>query len=215
MTSTKPRSAAERAHAAIRDGIVDGTYPPGALLSENELAATIGVSRTPVRSALARLQEDGWVTIYPQRGALVNALTLGQIKDLADARLTLETSGVHRTDAAQRQAIAARLDRLVEQQHRALHRRRVRDFIELTVRFHGSFVEAGHNSYLIGLSHRLSDRQRQLLYAQQEQLLARADHIIEEHRQLVAALRAGDVGAFATTLQAHLTGTHGPVVGPA
>jgi DNA-binding GntR family transcriptional regulator len=214
MSTTRPRSAADQAHESIRAAIVDGTYPPGTLLSENELAATLGVSRTPVRSALARLREDGWVTIYPQRGALVNSLTLREIKDLADARLTLETSGVSRTDATQRHTIAAQLERLVEQQRRALQRRRVRDFIELTVKFHGSFVEAGNNTYLIGLNRRLSDRQRQLLHAQHDQLLARAEELIDEHQQLVTALRDGDVGAFADTLRRHMTETHGPVLGP-
>ncbi|BCJ38571.1 GntR family transcriptional regulator [Actinocatenispora thailandica] len=215
MSATRPRSAAEQAHESIRAGIVDGTYPPGMLLSENDLAAALGVSRTPVRSALARLREDGWVTIYPQRGALVNSLTPRELKDLADARLTLETSGVSRTDASQRQTIADQLERLVDQQRRALQRRRVGDFIELTVKFHSSFVEAGDNTYLIGLNRRLSDRQRQLLHAQQEHLLARAEHLIDEHQQLVGALRHGDVAAFADTLRRHLTETHGPVLGPA
>jgi DNA-binding GntR family transcriptional regulator len=128
--------AAERAHAAIRSGIIDGRYEAGTLLSENELAARIGVSRTPVRAALARLREEGWISVFPQRGALVRELTSREVRDLTEARLTLETAGVARADKRQRAELAEQLAELLERQRGALARGRVADFIELTTSFH-------------------------------------------------------------------------------
>src|SRR5919107_2703631 len=86
-------TAAQRAHRILRDGIVDGTHPGGSMLSENTLAAGLRMSRTPVRAALLRLEEEGWVTIYPKRGALVRAFTAQDGQELAGARHLLETGG--------------------------------------------------------------------------------------------------------------------------
>ena len=57
------------------------------------------MSRTPVRAALARLQEEKWVTIYPKRGALVNGLSDRDISEIADARYMLEASAAQRATA--------------------------------------------------------------------------------------------------------------------
>ena len=207
--------AAERAHAAIRSGIIDGTYEPGTLLSENELAAAICVSRTPVRAALARLREEGWITIFPQRGALVRALTPREVRDLTDARLTLETAGVARASKKQRERLAEDLAALVERQRRALAHGRVADFIELTTSFHRSFVEVGENQFLIEVARRLGDRQRQLLFSERDRLLSRAEAIVAEHQELLERLADDDSSGFAEALRDHLAQTHGLDLGTA
>src|SRR6185437_11934747 len=63
--------AAERVYAYVKAAILDRTYPGGELLTEGELATAVGVSRTPVREALLRLEESGLVKLYPKKGALV------------------------------------------------------------------------------------------------------------------------------------------------
>jgi DNA-binding GntR family transcriptional regulator len=209
LSGHEAASAAERAHATIRRGIIDGTYSAGSLLSENELAAAVGVSRTPVRAALARLREEGWIVVFPQRGALVKALSSQEIRDIADARLTLESAGITRAGSTRRAALAGELAELVDRQRQALSRRRVADFIELTIAFHGSFVEAGGNTYLIDVFRRLGDRQRQLLFSEKDQLLARADSIIAEHQLLLDRLAADDPPGFAAVLRDHMLQAHG------
>jgi DNA-binding FadR family transcriptional regulator len=62
------------AYDAIRLKILSGKYPPGAALSEAEIAQTLGISRTPVREALMGLQQEGFVTVLPSRGAMVRIL---------------------------------------------------------------------------------------------------------------------------------------------
>jgi DNA-binding GntR family transcriptional regulator len=207
--------AAERAHAEIRRGIIDGTYEPGTLLSENDLAASVGVSRTPVRAALARLREEGWITVFPQRGALVRALTPREVRDLADARLTLEIAGVTRAGQQQRAELAGELSAQVEQQRRALAHGRVAEFIELTTSFHRSFVEVGENQFLVEVARRLGDRQRQLLSSERDRLLARAEAIVAEHQDLLARLADDDPSGFAGALRTHLARTHGVDLGSA
>ncbi|MGW9629576.1 GntR family transcriptional regulator [Agromyces sp. NPDC055520] len=207
-------SAAERARAAIRAAILDGTHRPDTMLSENELAAQLGMSRTPVRAALSRLQDDGLITIYPKRGALVRSLSTREIADLADARLILETAGVQRATSAARLALADRLEPGLAAQRDALAARNLDGFVTLTIAFHRSFVEAGGNAVLIEVGDRLADRQRLLLSAHRDTLFDRVDEVVDEHRALIERLRADDPAGFAEALRAHLMDTHGPELGP-
>ncbi|SEK99242.1 GntR family transcriptional regulator [Nonomuraea pusilla] len=202
-------SAADRAYAAIRAGILNGTHKPDTMLSEAALAIDIGVSRTPVRAALVRLQDEGWITVYPKRGALVRGMSDKVTADLADARLILESTAVQRAAPETRRALAARLEQDVEAQRQALAGRDLRHFIELTIAFHRSFVESGGNLVLLELNDRLADRQRFLLFSYGGTLLARCDAIIAEHEDLIERLRADDPQGFAETLRSHLSDTYG------
>src|SRR3954466_6364652 len=71
----------DRAYAAIRDAIVDGTLAPGERLRDQELCAWLGLSRTPVREALARLEADGLVESAPQRVTRVTGLDRREARD--------------------------------------------------------------------------------------------------------------------------------------
>ncbi|MEV7239346.1 GntR family transcriptional regulator [Streptomyces sp. NPDC051020] len=201
-------SASERAYAAIREAILNGTHQPGTMLGEAGLAADLGVSRTPVRAALVRLQDEGWITVFPKRGALVRGLSEKTVRDLAEARLILEGAAVQRATTEHRAALAARLEQGIDQQKQALADRDLDGFIELTIAFHRSFVEAGDNLVMLELNDRIADRQRFLLYSYGETLLARCADIIAEHEELIARLRADDVPGFSDVLRSHVGDTY-------
>src|SRR5262245_21513612 len=81
----------ERAYAGIKHSILSGDYPPGKFLSERQLAGQLGMSKTPVRAALERLDLEGFVTVSPQHGVIVRDLTLQDIADRYEIRVALET----------------------------------------------------------------------------------------------------------------------------
>lgn len=207
-------SASERAYRSIRDDIIEGVLATGTMIGEASVAAELGISRTPVRVALARLQDEGWITIYPKRGALVQGLSERTIAELADARLTLEATSVSRASDALRAQLAERLDASLDAQRAAFAADDVRGFIDLTLAFHRGFVEASGSAVLLELHDRLSDRHRYVLFASGDRMLARCTEIITEHVALVAHLRAGDAAAFAEELRGHISET-GAVVVPA
>lgn len=214
MTTPQPTmpaagTAAERAYDALRAGILDGTHSSGAMLSESVLAAGIGVSRTPVRAALARLADEGWVRVYPKRGVLVQEMDVRAASDLAQARVMLETTGVQHADTAGRRALADALRPHLTRQSEALAAGDLALFIELTLEFHGSFVAAGGNPVLVELGLRLGDRQRFLLRQDGDLLIARRVEVMAEHTRLVDALAADDVAGFTQALRAHVADTHG------
>src|SRR3954453_19326632 len=85
------RPATSRAYDHVKRAILDRAYPGGALLSEGEIATAVGVSRTPVREALLRLETEGLVRLYPKRGALVLPVSPQEVSDVLETRELVET----------------------------------------------------------------------------------------------------------------------------
>lgn len=210
---TLRENAAQRAHRVIRDGIVDGTHPGGSMLSENTLAAALDVSRTPVRAALVRLAEEGWVTIYPKRGALVRAFTAQDGRELAGARHLLETGGVRTASPAALAEMCTRLEALIDDQETALRTQDRDGFVELCTAFHRVFVEVGGNGLLLDFADRLRTRQAMMLHLSLASIDAHAPQLVDEHRALVDAARRGDVDRFADLLHAHMSDDPSPRFG--
>src|SRR5579862_6817843 len=84
-------SMAGQAYAAIKRRILDARYVPGERLSEVNLAKELGLGRSPIRTALAKLKSDGWVAVSPQSGTYIKSLGEREIQDLLGLRLLLET----------------------------------------------------------------------------------------------------------------------------
>jgi len=77
-------------YSHIKQSIIDLTYSPGQKLTESGLAETLGVGRSPIRTALARLESEGWVEVSPQSGTFVRALSAREIDELSELRGILE-----------------------------------------------------------------------------------------------------------------------------
>lgn len=83
--------AAARAYEAIKSRIIECSYPPGAKISEARLVEELGVGRSPIRTALARLRSEGWIEVSPQSGSYVKKLDEQEMREIFDFRLLLET----------------------------------------------------------------------------------------------------------------------------
>jgi DNA-binding GntR family transcriptional regulator len=204
-TTGAAETAAQRAHRVLRDRIADGTHPGGSMLSENTLAAALGMSRTPVRAALLRLEEEGWVTIYPKRGALVRAFTAQDGQELAGARHLLETGGVRAASPASLAGMCTRLDALIDAQEAAVREQDRDGFVELCMSFHRAFVEVGGNGLLLDFADRLQNRQAVMLHVSLANIDAHAQEIVDDHRALIDVARRGDLDTFAAALHAHMS----------
>jgi DNA-binding GntR family transcriptional regulator len=210
---TISETAAQRAHRVIRDHIVDGTHSGGSMLSENTLATALGLSRTPVRAALLRLEEEGWVAIYPKRGALVRAFTTRDGQELAGARHLLETGGVRTASPAALAGMCTHLDTLIDDQEAALQVQDRDTFVALSMSIHRAFVEVGGNGLLLDFADRLQNRQAMMLHLSLATIDAHASQLVDEHRALVDAARRGDFDRFADLLHAHMSDDPSPRFG--
>ena len=165
--SVAAESAAERAYAEVKGRILDRTIEGGTLLSEGEIALELGVSRTPVREAFLRLQAEGWMKLYPKRGALVREVRPREINEVLEARRLIESAAVANiaNDADAIRQLSARLDDLIAEQEEAIRQDDLDAFAVADVAFHQAVVEAGGNSILSEVYQTLQDRQRRMATA--------------------------------------------------
>src|ERR1700743_738219 len=89
-TGVSRGAAKDRAHDYVKRQVLTGAFPGGELISEGEVAAALGMSRTPVREAFLRLEAEGLLRLYPQRGALVVPVSSEEARAVIEARMLLE-----------------------------------------------------------------------------------------------------------------------------
>jgi DNA-binding GntR family transcriptional regulator len=196
-------SAREQAYAALRAAIVGAELEPGRRLSENQLAELIGVSRTPVRDALARLRDERLVAIVPQLGTFVTFIDEEAVADAHFVREALEVGAVRiaagRIDDAHLRALD---DNLVAQE-RAVGGDDAELFARLDDDLHHILCDLSGREVAWRLSERTRgqlDRVRLLSLPEagyREQMLA-------EHRAVVAAVSDRDAARAERELRHHL-----------
>lgn len=204
-----PVRPADRAYAWIRDRIFAGAFPPGARLKEEELAARIGVSRSPVRDALRRLAGEGLVGLERERGAYVYEFTRDEIDEIFQLRAALEAYGA--ALAAQRIGPAGveRLEALAEKMEALERAKKGPDvfsrFSMLNNEFHRAILATANSRRLESLVEPLLSIPVFLLKHYNwrgVEVDIRRSNI--EHRELIEALRARDAVWARTRMQAHV-----------
>lgn len=198
--------AVEKAYRTVRARIMRGQYGEQAHITELEICKASGVSRTPVREALRRLQAEGFVTIAPNHGAVVSHWNSAEMDDLFELRALLESYGVER--AAQRITPEglAELRKLAEAQYRESTLRTegyTQRIGEYNRRFHHVLHQFAESRRLINVLAPLVEVPTMLrTFSQYE-----PDELIrsaEDHRHLVKALESGKSGAAAKLMRQHI-----------
>lgn len=204
MTQVQP--AAERAYTHVRTRLLDGTYPGGTLLSEGTVAEELAVSRTPVREAFLQLQSEGFLRLYPKRGALVVPVSLAEGRETMEARLLLELHALDSTAARGQQAVRELGESLAE----AIGASTTQPLppgalaLEAGWAFHTRLVSAAGNGILTEMYGRLWIRQLRLAAASVA-TTENADEDIEEHAAIAEALRQGHTVQARRMVEQHTT----------
>ncbi|MUL43924.1 GntR family transcriptional regulator [Streptomonospora sp. PA3] len=206
LRKAERRGLGQEAADRIRDAIFGGVFPPGAVLREVELAAGLEVSRGSVREALAQLEQEGLVRSAWHRGTRVIDLSVADVDEVYAVRAALErlaaTSAGRRVDG---EALAA-LEDLVSEMDSALRAGAAgSDLLALDIAFHDRIYAAAGNRRLLDAWHAV----RSQVYLFQLTRVARDDAdyrsiLVEEHRELLALLRAGDTPRLAEAAEEHV-----------
>ncbi|WP_432024680.1 GntR family transcriptional regulator [Streptomyces parvus] len=202
-SSLKRPPAAERVYAHIKEAVLDRRYEGGTLLTEGDLADAVGVSRTPVREALLRLEVEGLIKLYPKKGALVLAVSAQEIKDVVETRLLVEEFAARKAVPASPRLVE-RLEQLLEEQRRLAE---AGDLAAVAVTdrcFHAEIVKHAGNEILSRLYDQLRDRQLRMGVAVMEAHPGRIEANITEHGELLEAIRAGDADGAALVVRRHV-----------
>jgi DNA-binding GntR family transcriptional regulator len=203
--------AVDRAYEAVRSGIIAGRYLAGARLTEQEIATTVGVSRTPVREALRRLDAEGLVEFTPNLGAVVTTWTEEDSDEIFDLRGMLESYGARRATIRASDEQIAELRRLAEQQYRESVERRpghLERIAELNSQFHRRMQEAAASNRLGRALAALIEAPLMMRTFQKytpEDLQRSAQH----HLEIVLALEARDPEWAASVMLSHIHAARG------
>ncbi|MER7764050.1 GntR family transcriptional regulator [Streptomyces sp. NPDC097619] len=200
---TKQPPAADRVYRHVKEGVLERRYEGGSLLTEGELAEAVGVSRTPVREALLRLETEGLLRLYPKKGALVLPVSAQEIADVVETRRLVEEYTVRRAVPAA-PALLDRLADLLEAQRGHAEAGDLAAFAVADRCFHAEIVRAAGNEILSRLYDQLRDRQLRMGVAVMHMHPGRMDRNLAEHTEIHEALRAGDADRAAAAVLGHL-----------
>ena len=114
MALERPKSLRELALEYLRNRIVDGTFQMGQVLSERKISEELGVSKSPVREALAQLRDEGLVDIEPQKGARVFTLSEEEVIQICDFRQAIESASFELALQRDPARLAKNMDRVVQ-----------------------------------------------------------------------------------------------------
>lgn len=195
--------AAERVYAYVKAAILDRVYPGGELLTEGELASAVGVSRTPVREALLRLEESGLVKLYPKKGALVLPVLAQEVNDVLEARELIEVHAAAKVWPRRKQLVEA-LEDLVQQMRTHRKAGDAKSFLEADRAFHEAIVGAAGNEILAKLYNSLRDRQVRMGVPGIQVQPARMDKSIVAHQEMIAALQSNSSKRFRDLVVDHI-----------
>ncbi|MCX2968067.1 GntR family transcriptional regulator [Streptomyces sp. TRM70308] len=203
----KPVPAAERVYGHVKQGVLERRYEGGTLLTEGELAEAVGVSRTPVREALLRLEADGLLRLYPKKGALVLPVSAQEIGDVVETRLLVEEHAARRA-APPPPGLVAELEELLARQRALAEAGDLAQVAVVDRCFHATIVRATGNQILTRLYDQLRDRQLRMGVALMHAHPGRVAQNLTEHGEILDALRAGDAEAAVAAVHRHVSSVH-------
>jgi GntR family transcriptional regulator, rspAB operon transcriptional repressor len=193
----------DRAYEAIRGAIVRMELGPGSSVSEGSLSQQMGISRTPIREALKRLEDEGLVRIVPRRGAYVTDITAEDIVQIYQLREALECFAIgfvpRNSDPTELKEMVAGLEHTAEW----IRDGEIARVDDLDTHLHRFIARAPRNDRLIRLVDQLLNqviRLRRMTPA----VPGRLERQMAEHRRIILALDAGDVEEAREALRSHL-----------
>jgi DNA-binding GntR family transcriptional regulator len=191
--------------ARLRDLIVENRLRPGERVPELEIAASLGVSRTPIREALKVLAAEGLVEMQPLRGAIVRAFSPKDAQDMLRVIALLEEFAARQACRAPQERIAGVLA-LHDQMREHFRRRERQPYFALNQRFHESVVALAGNETLCATHAALAQRMRRIRYVGNS-VPDNWGAAMAEHEAMAQALAARDADAMAQAMSEHLMNT--------
>lgn len=207
ITGAPVQAAPDRVYRELREQIINFDLPPGTTLSRNELADTFGVSQTPVREALQRLDKEGLILIYPQSRTVVSKIDVRQLSETQFLRVSVETEVVRRLAKGDKPDVIRRAQAILDMQKAlAGSDDEMPMFTELDRSFHltlfqGVGMESLHAMLMDRLGH---------LYRCQRLELPREGkmrNIVDAHQAILDGLSNKDPDRAVRAMRDHLSGT--------
>lgn len=194
----------EKAYDHLKRLILSETFQPGSFLSERQLAVRLKMSKTPIKSALERLESEGFIAVSPQQGIVVQDLTLDEIADHFEIREALETFVVRRLAGRMTEEQIARMRMNLEAQKALVERLDGPASLQLDSEFHSLWCQFLGNREIIAAMGRLRDRLYRIISRVNARNPSRMHEGYEEHVRIADAVFAGDGDLAVRLVEEHL-----------
>lgn len=195
----------DRAYAELKEMIQSGVFPPHSSVSERQLVEQLGMSKTPIRSALENLESQGLVTVSPQRGVLIRELSAREISELFDVRRAIEPFIV--SALARRGVTKQQLDGLrqnLARQTKAVKKEDAAASTNLDIEFHSLLAQLLDNQEMTAWLEKCFDRLKHSVLRINRQVAGRLSKSTDDHAQIVTAIKKKDEQLAAKRMLAHL-----------
>jgi DNA-binding GntR family transcriptional regulator len=203
LAAVSRQSMRETAYLQIKEAIVRGVLPPGERLLETELADQLGISRSRVREALAKLEREGLITVSSFRGTWVSGLEAQDVDEIYTARILIEPWAARTVAALRDPDVLSRLRSDVDRMQRALEIGDVYELTEADHEFHVDMVRGTGNRRLSDIASQMLDfvwRTTPAAYRSPEV----AAKIVDEHVRTLDIVASGDPDGAEESVRHHL-----------
>jgi DNA-binding GntR family transcriptional regulator len=199
------RSLSDEAYFRIRDLIVSLELRPGTIVNERDLMERLELGRTPVREALRALAQERLVEVYPRRGIFVSSVNVRDLASISEVRALLESHAA--ALAAQRATADERREafELIAELEQVGGERDERKLIDLDQRVHRHVYRCTHNPFLEETLNGYYVLTLRIWFLALDRV-ARLDEAVQEHCELMEAIRAGDPGRAEQAMRGHVLG---------
>ena len=187
----------------IREAIINGVFAPGERLMEIQMADEMGVSRTPVREAIRKLEMEGFVVMIPRRGTYVSNMSIKDINDVYEIRISLDTLAAGLAAERISDEELEELQRLLVKVGNAMEENDMAKVVEADIEFHDVLYKASRNERLRNIINNLRE-QITVIRGVSMRYPGRLKDTQEEHRRLVECIAARNVEKSQEAARIHL-----------
>ena len=185
------RPLREIVYEELRNLILTGKIKPGTRMMEIELAEDMGVSRTPIREAIRKLEKEGLVVIEPRKGAYASEVSVKDMVDILEVRANLEGLAAYLAAERMTEPEKKALDDIKERFKAAVIEGNMAEMISLDTKFHHMIVESSKNNHLIHMVEQLQELVLRFRYIYYKDF-KRAEDMIPEHKQIFEEIANGN-----------------------
>ncbi len=201
----------EKVFEALREAIITQVLPPSERLMEVQLAEEMGVSRTPVREAIRKLEKEGFVNIMPRKGAYVASISLEDIRELYEIRGALEAlAGSLAAERATDEELE-KMEKFLLKEHSHVDSNNILATVDTDMSLHSLIYQAARNDRLINILNNL----RGQLYRTKAASISvpgRKKESVAEHRRIIEALAVRDPELAGNLLLKHVENAEKAVI---
>ena len=193
----------EMVYEELKMQILKGSIIPGTRMMEVELAEEMGVSRTPIREAIRKLEKEGLVTIEPRRGAYASMISTEDMVEILEVRQDLEGLAAYFAADRMTKNQMEELKQVSNSYNAAVKEGNMEAMIKHDTRFHHIIVESCRNKILVQMIEQLQELVLRVRYIYYDNF-KRAENMPEEHEAIVAAIAEGDADKARAAADIHI-----------